>query len=184
MEYELIRSNRRTIAAEIKHNKLIIRAPRFASEAQIRRFLKDNRAWIESHVQQAQARQAIADATPKLTSEEVKALVNEAKTVIPARVAYYAPLVGVTYNRITIRRQRSKWGSCSSKGNLNFNCLLLLTPLEVLDSVVVHELCHRREMNHSPRFYAEVLRVYPDYKVWNKWLKNNGDLLMQRLPEA
>ena len=80
-----------------------------------------------------------------------------------------------------IRRQRSRWGSCSSKGNLNFNCLLLLAPPEVFDSVVVHELCHRREMNHSERFYAEVLHVFPEYWQWNRWLKENGKLLMARM---
>ncbi len=183
MDVKLIRSDRKTIAAEIKHNQLIIRAPRFASEAAIKRFLSENRQWIETHMEKAQARQAIADATPKLSREQVKALAKAAKKVIPARVAYYAPIVGVTYNRIAIRSQRSKWGSCSSKGNLNFNCLLMLAPPEVLDSIVVHELCHRKEMNHSKRFYAEVLRVFPDYKIWNKWLKENGELLLARLPE-
>ena len=98
-------------------------------------------------------------------------------------MAYYAPIVGVSYGRITIRSQRSRWGSCSSNGNLNFNCLLMLVPPGVLDSVVVHELCHRKEMNHSPRFYAEVLRVLPDYRERDRWLKENGAMLMARLPE-
>ena len=86
-------------------------------------------------------------------------------------------MLGVTYGRITIRNQRSKWGSCSSKGNLNFNCLLMLTPPEVIDS----ELCHRKEMNHSERFYAEVLRIFPDYYKWNKWLKENGGAIIARM---
>ena len=81
-----------------------------------------------------------------------------------------------------MRRQRSKWGSCSSAGNLNFNCLLLLAPLEVLDYVVVHELCHRLEMNHSPRFWAEVRRVLPDYEAARGWLREEGGSLMARLP--
>jgi predicted metal-dependent hydrolase len=93
-------------------------------------------------------------------------------------VQYFAPLVGVDYRRITIRSQKTRWGSCSSSGNLNFNCLLLLAPPEVLDYVVVHELCHRKEMNHAPRFWAEVGRVLPDYKKRNKWLKENGSRLM------
>lgn len=113
--------------------------------------------------------------------EEIRSLADQALKVIPERVRYYAPLIGVTYGRITIRNQRTKWGSCSAQGNLNFNCLLMLTPQEVLDSVVVHELCHRKEMNHSERFYAEVLRVFPDYKKWDKWLKDNGPVLMQRM---
>ena len=76
----------------------------------------------------------------------------------------------MTYGRITIRAQRSRWGSCSSKGNLNFNCLLMLTPSEIRDYVVVHELCHRIELNHSAYFWAEVARILPDYKECRKWL--------------
>ncbi|HAG68814.1 MAG TPA: metal-dependent hydrolase, partial [Lachnospiraceae bacterium] len=66
------------------------------------------------------------------------------------------------------------------KGNLNFNCLLMLTPQEVIDSVVVHELCHRKEMNHSARFYEEVLKVFPQYNVWDRWLKENGPGILLR----
>ena len=117
----------------------------------------------------------------KLRPEELAALAQEARRVIPERVAVYAPLVGVSYGRITIRSQRTRWGSCSAKGNLNFNCLLMLSPPEVLDSIVVHELCHRKEMNHSCRFYAEVLRVFPDYWKCHAWLRENGSSLMRRL---
>ncbi|MBQ6684544.1 MAG: M48 family metallopeptidase, partial [Firmicutes bacterium] len=90
------------------------------------------------------------------------------------RVAHYAPLVGVDYGRITIRNQKTRWGSCSSQGNLNFNCLLMLFPDEVIDSVVVHELCHRKHMNHSAKFYKEVERVFPEYRKWHQWLNENG----------
>ena len=85
--------------------------------------------------------------------------------------------------RITIRSQRTRWGSCSSKGNLNFNCLLVLFPPEVIDSIVVHELCHRKHMNHSPQFYGEIDKVFPEYKKWHKWLNDNGRLYMAKLPE-
>lgn len=119
-----------------------------------------------------------ADSIPHLTDKDLKALADKAREVIPKRVAYYAPKVGVTYGRITIRTQRTRWGSCSAKGNLNFNCLLMLAPAEVIDSVVVHELCHRKEMDHSDRFYAEVYRVFPEYRKWHQWLKENGSLLL------
>ena len=183
MEFEVIRSNRKTIGAEIKQNKLIIRAPIQASNEDINRFMLQNKKWIETHLAKAQAREKAKESIHRLTQEEIVALANRALEVIPERVAHYAPLVGVTYGSITIRRQKSRWGSCSSKGNLNFNCLLMLTPPEVVDSVVVHELCHRKEMNHSSRFYAEVLRVYPDYWAQDKWLKDNGDILMTMLGE-
>ena len=96
--------------------------------------------------------------------------------VIPERVRHFAPLIGVDYGRITIRCQRTRWGSCSAKGNLSFNCLLMLLPNEVVDSVVVHELCHRKHMNHSPLFYAEIERVFPEYRKCSKWLKENGGM--------
>lgn len=84
-------------------------------------------------------------------------------------------------NKIVIRSQRSRWGSCSRKGNLNFNCLLMLAPEDVRDYVVVHELCHLIHMDHSPMFWKEVERVLPDYKRPNNWLNKNGSLLMARL---
>ena len=96
---------------------------------------------------------------------------------------HFAPSIGVTFGRITIRRQRTKWGSCSSKGNLNFNVLLMLAPPDILDYIVVHELCHRRELNHSAHFWSEVEKVMPDYREKEKWLKENGGALMDRLPE-
>ncbi|MBR2187880.1 MAG: M48 family metallopeptidase, partial [Eubacterium sp.] len=117
----------------------------------------------------------------KLTMEEIQELAAQALRVIPQRVAYYAPKVGVTYGRITIRNQRSKWGSCSSKGNLNFNCLLMLAPDEVVDYVVVHELCHRIEMNHSKAFWELVERVLPDYRSSRKWLKEHGEEIIRRM---
>lgn len=178
VEFELVRSNRKSFAAEIKHNQLFIRVPMQASDAQIDDFIQKARPWIETHIEKAQARQETVESCRRLTFEEIHALADKALEVIPERVRHYAPLVGVTYGRVTIRNQRSRWGSCSSKGDLNFNCLLMLTPPEVIDSVVVHELCHRKEMNHSERFYAEVLRVFPDYRACQKWLRENGAMLM------
>lgn len=182
MDYELIRSDRKSIGIEIKPDgRVIVRASARMPDGEIRRFVMSHETWIRKH--QEILRQKIADQTPvkRLTMEEIRKLAEQALEVIPKRVAYYAPKVGVTYGKITIRNQKSRWGSCSAKGNLNFNCLLMLTPPEVIDSVVVHELCHRKEMNHSDRFYAEVLRVFPDYKKWDRWLKKNGGQLIRRM---
>lgn len=101
--------------------------------------------------------------------------------MLPEITAHFAPLVGVDYGRITIRAQRTRWGSCSAQGNLNFNCLLMLTPDDVIEYVVVHELCHRKEMNHSARFLAEVERVLPQYRESRRWLKEHGGGLIGRL---
>lgn len=181
MTYKLIRSNRKSIAIEVRPEGILVRAPFQATTFQIESFLSSKADWIAK----AQAKIAAAS-TPQLVEnplsmEEIRELANRALQVIPDRVRHYAPLVGVSFGRITIRNQRSRWGSCSAKGNLNFNCLLMLTPPEVIDSVIVHELCHRKEMNHSKAFYAEVLRVFPDYWKWDKWLKENGPQLMRRM---
>ncbi len=181
MEYEVIRSRRKTLCAEVREDRVIIRAPLRASAAEIRAFVQKNREWIETHLEKARQKALERSAVPRLTDGEIRALAEQALRVIPERAAYYAPLVGVRYGRITIRNQRTRWGSCSSKGNLNFNCLLMLTPPEALDSVVVHELCHLKEMNHSKRFYAEVLRVFPEYRKWQKWLRDNGSQILARL---
>lgn len=179
METQIIRSKRKTFALELRGSVLLIRAPLQATEEEIERMLAKHQRWIEK----ARARQERWDceAQPMLTAEEIRALADQALSYIPKRLEYYAPQIGVTYGRVTIRRQKSRWGSCSSKGNLNFNCLLMLSPPEVIDSVVVHELCHRKEMNHSERFYTEVLRVYPDYWKWHDWLNDHGETLMRRM---
>lgn len=181
--YELVRSNRKTLALEIRLGKLTVRAPMKTDIAEINRFLESRADWIEKHITGDEQQKKESEEAGKLSMEEIRKLADDALRVIPQRVAYYAPLVGVTYGRITIRNQRTKWGSCTENGNLNFNCLLMLTPPEVLDSIVVHELCHRKEMNHSKQFYAEVLRVYPEYRKGEKWLKEHGTALLMRMLE-
>jgi len=181
IRYQVIRSNRKTLGLQINPEGVIVRAPLSASDARIRKFVLDNQDWIAKNLKKMETRQAALSQVEPLTPADIRKLANQAKKVIPARVAYYAPKVGVTYGRITIRNQTSRWGSCSAKGNLNFNCLLMLAPLEVLDSVVVHELCHRKEMNHSKKFYAEVYRVFPEYDKWHGWLKKNGSALIARM---
>ena len=179
MEVTVIKSKRRSMALQIKEGQVIVRAPQGTSNRRIREFLEEHRDWLEKNLAKSIAREEAA-AKNRLSEEDIRKLMLAARKVIPERVRYYAPLVGVDYGKITIRCQRTKWGSCSSQGNLNFNCLLMLAPPQVLDGVVVHELCHRKEMNHSPRFYEEVLRVYPEYRKWDKWLKTNGGELMAR----
>jgi len=176
LSYTLIRSDRKTISIRITpEGSVEVRAPKRMPESSIRAFVISKEDWIRKHLQNKQPQ-------PKLSSREVRALADQALKTIPARVAHYAPLVGVTYGRITIRNQKTRWGSCSAKGNLNFNCLLMLTPPEIQDYVVIHELCHRKEMNHSPRFWAEVARLCPDYKAHRQWLKQHGQSLIAKLP--
>ena len=109
-----------------------------------------------------------------LSVQERNRYIKIARDIFTQKTAYYASILNVTYGRITIREQKTRWGSCSSEGNLNFNWRLIFAPEEVLDYIVVHELAHRREMNHSQAFYAIVKSILPDYKKSQKWLRDNG----------
>ena len=178
-QIEIRRSNRKTMSLEVTSDAgVIVRAPLFISQAEIERFVNSKKAWLEKSLQKAQERQALKHDSRKLTEKELELLAEQAKQVFSEKAAYFAKKVGVTYGRITIRNQKTRWGSCSSQGNLNFNCLLLFAPEAVQDYVVVHELCHRKEMNHSDRFWREVAKVMPDYKVYKKWLKEHGSKIM------
>lgn len=179
---EVVYSNRKSVAIQIKPDgTVVLRAPYGVPKRELNRILEEKSAWIEAHLQEIKEQEAEQKALPKFSKQEIKELANKALAYIPERVKYYAPIVGVNYTRITIRNQKTRWGSCSSKGGLNFNCLLMLTPPEVIDYVVVHELCHRKEMNHSKAFWAEVEKVLPDYKSAKRWLKENGGELISRM---
>ena len=161
VKVNIIRSNRKTLSIQLKPGEIVARAPLRMKDKEIYSFIESKKPWIEKNLAKMEEREKAISEVQPFTQEEINALAEKAKQIIPERVRYYAPKIGVTYNRITIRCQRTRWGSCSSKGNLNFNCLLVLFPLEVIDSVVVHELCHRKHMNHSPQFYAEIDKVFP-----------------------
>ena len=115
------------------------------------------------------------DSDPDVRAAIRSTLSTVALKRIRQRLDYYAPRVGATPGRVAIREQKSRWGSCSRKGNLNFNWKLIMAPPQALDYVVVHELCHLHEFNHSPRFWALVGQQLPDYEVWKKWLKTHTD---------
>lgn len=179
---ELRRSNRKTLSLEIRPDRsLIVRAPLRMSEAYIERFIYSKKSWIENTYKKLDAAGKCSYMDGNIDEESIVKLTKLAKYVIPAKVSLYAQIVGVDYGRITIRHQKTRWGSCSSKGNLNFNCLLMLTPEYVQDYVVVHELCHRLHMNHSKEFWREVERVLPNYKISRKWLRDNGGSIINSM---
>ena len=178
---KLIWSKRKTLSLELKSTGLIVRAPRQMSEREIREFLQKKRIWLERHWQKMQEQKAQLEGLAPYTPEEIYELKEKAKMVLPQKVAQYAKIIGVDYGKVGIRCQRTRWGSCSATGNLNFNCLLLLLPEEIIDYIVVHELCHRKQMNHSAEFYREVEAVFPEYRRAQKWLKEQGRLYLGRL---
>lgn len=180
--FNIIRSNRRTVSLEITPTgQVLVRAPRRMSESGIFAFVESTSSWLTKHLQKHEKDMESLQEEGYFSEQEIKRLQVLLKPIVAEKVAYYARIIGVTYGRISIRRQKTRWGSCSREGNLSFNCLLMMAPPEVLDYVVVHELCHRLEMNHSARFWAQVEKVIPDYKVPRKWLKEHGGRLMMRM---
>lgn len=178
MEYQIIRSRRKTISIQIlPDGQLLVRCPSRMPARAVADFVESKRDWIEKHMP---PRDAVIQ--PKFSEAELGSLAQQAGQDLPERVARFAPRVGVSVGRITIRAQRTRWGSCSGKGNLNFNCLLMLLPEEVRDYVVIHELCHRKHMNHSREFWEEVERILPGYRQPRKTLKEEGGRLIARLP--
>ena len=169
MEIEIIRSNRKTIAIEVtREGRVLVRAPWFAPKKHLMQFVSDKSAWIEKTLKKIKS-------IPHAEYDEQR-LKADARKIVSERVEYFAGIIGVEYGRITIRRQKTRWGSCSAKGNLNFNCMLATLPPELVDYVVVHELCHLKQMNHSPAFWNEVSKILPDYKQLRKQLKNSVSL--------
>lgn len=180
LEVRLVRSERRTAAIEVdRDGSVVFRAPARMTEKEILEILRQKSAWVHSHAEKA--RQRSTPAQPPLTGEEVRALARQAARDLTERAAFHARRLQVTYGRITIRCQKTRWGSCSAEGNLNFNCLLMLCPERVREYVVIHELCHRKEMNHSRRFWALVEAMMPDWAAQRAWLKEQGPVLLARV---
>ena len=168
MDYKVVYSARRTITLCIKDEGLVIKAPFGTTEKRIAEVISKHQKWIEKHLAKHSARLERDNA---LTDERIAELKKLAKTILPLKAARFAKIMGLKYGRITITSAKKRFGSCSSKGNIAFSYLLMLYPEEAIDYVVVHELAHLVEMNHSKRFYALIEQVLPDYKARIKLLK-------------
>ena len=139
-EYRIVRSSRRTLSLIVRPHQVTVRAPYAESEENIVRFVEEHAGWVVRKLEEAGAREEAARQFPVLSQAELRKLHAKAASYIPQRVAFFAPVVGVTYGKITFRIYKSRWGSCKADGSLSFNTLLMLAPPDVIDSVVVHEL--------------------------------------------
>ena len=170
---KIIRSKRKTLALEISSDaSLIIRAPRLMPLFLIKKFVKQKQSWI------AKKQNLIRTRNKNIKSVKIHSISKE-KTLkkITERVKYYSSLSGFKYKNIQITSAQKRWGSCNYQNNLNFSKRLASAPDKIIDYVVIHELCHIKEKNHSKNFWNEVAKIMPEYKENQKWLKENGYLL-------
>jgi len=170
--YELIRSRRRTLALEVTADgRLVVRSPTRLSKARIDAFVEAHAAWIEKHL--AAQRERAARRPPAPTQEEIEALKVRAKEELPPLIACWSEKMGVVPTGFKVTTARKRYGSCSGKNSLCFSCFLMRCPPEAVELVVVHELCHIREKNHGPGFYALLERYLPDWRERKKLLSMN-----------
>lgn len=179
-------SSRRSWSLEVSAGGVVtLRLPHGFSERRTEEIIREKSSWILKALEKQKERSRERElAKPRHTEEEKKVLeqqyIRRARTVFPQRVEYFEPFLPSRHRAVTgirIRAQKTRWGSCSSKGTLSFNWKLMMAPDEVIDYVVVHELCHLCEMNHSKRFWSLVGTILPDYQRRRRWLKENGHLL-------
>lgn len=159
--YRVIRSSRKTVAVQVaRDGEVTVRAPLFASDAQIAAFAASREDWIKRAVQR---QKALPDVS-KISAEQLAELKRRAAEVIPAKVEHYSRLMGLTPTAVRLNTAKTRFGSCSGKNSLNFSAFLMLYPDEAIDYVVVHELAHIRHHNHGKAFYRLIERYLPDYR--------------------
>ena len=157
----------------------LLTVPTWMPEHEIARVVESHREWIAA--ERAKQRPRLRLEKRGVSEAEARAAVKELVSMV---VEEEADALGVEFERIVIRDQRSRWGSCSTRGTLSFNWRLVLAPLEVLDYVVVHELCHLREPNHSRRFWGLVETRRPEWRAQRDWLHEHGPELLAFRPAA
>lgn len=170
MEYTLLYEKRKTLSVKVTDDlSVIVKAPKGFPRAEIDRFVHTHTAWIEKTRARVKKR---AETEKALTDRHISKLRTRAASEIPKRVAHFAKIMDVRPTGIKITSAKTRFGSCNSKNSLCFSWRLMLFPPAAIDYVVVHELAHIKEKNHSPAFYAVVAAVLPDYKAREQLLKN------------
>lgn len=161
IQYEIIRSKRKTLSLEVKRGgEVIIRSPLHLSEQKITEFLNLRYEWLLKAIK----RQKNKKDKYNLTSEQINALKQKAKDILPKRVEYYSNIMKLYPKTVKINLAKTRFGSCSSQNSINLSAFLMLYPMEAIDYVVVHELAHIKYKNHQKEFYNLVESYMPDYK--------------------
>ena len=168
MKYDIVFSKRRTVSLSIKNGELTVRAPYGTSDKRIAEILLKHEKWIKNNLEKSLRKE---EKFAHLSEEEIKNMKKEAKKYFDFKTKEFSEIMGLKYGRITITSAQKRFGSCSSEGNICFSYRLMLYPEVAREYVIVHELAHLKEMNHSARFYKIVESVLPDYKLRRKMLK-------------
>jgi predicted metal-dependent hydrolase len=241
MEYNLVRSCRKTLSLQVKSGQIYVRAPYHVDEQYIDSFIKKKKAWLKAKIseqnqtvdlccdftqganlflfgqlvslnivaaqnheksgveltQTVDGKQALTvrlsahiQAKSCLPSQRAVAVKNllecflaeQANIIIPPKVSYYSKLTRLNPTSIKIKKYTARWGSCNNKGELSFNYLLMMLPLDVIDYVIVHELCHLQHLNHSKDFWQLVTQYYPQQLAAKQWIKTHQSALHWRVP--
>ena len=241
IEYQVLRSRRKTLSLQVKYGQVFVRAPFHLDEQFISSFIQKKDAWLKAKVsEQSQTADLCCDFTQgsklylfgnlvslniiftssvkktdvflsslndshqelvivfskrsqqKLADELQLAvavkkriehyLKEQAHNIIQPKVEYYALLTQLAPTAIKIRQYRARWGSCNNRGEVSFNYLLMMLPVDVIDYVIVHELCHLRHLNHSKNFWQLVAQHFPGFIEAKKWIKSNQSALHWRTP--
>ena len=168
MDYTVIYSDRKTISLSVRGGVVTVRAPKRTPKSLIEDFVNRHRCFIEKHLTDEKKRIEKYNA---LTEFEIAKLKKEAGAYFLDKIEKYSKVMNLKYGRITITGAKTRFGSCSSKGNISFSYMLMLYPEPAREYVVVHELAHLKEMNHSKNFYKVIEEILPDYKERARLLK-------------
>ncbi|RHT90000.1 M48 family metallopeptidase [Butyricicoccus sp. AM27-36] len=169
IEYELVRSKRKTLAVQVtREGRVIVRAPLRLAKYRIERFVAEHADWIARVLADQQSRRA---AHPEPDATKQAELIRRAKIELPPKVQHYAKLMNLYPAGLKITSARTRFGSCSGKNSICFSWRLMDYPGSAIDYVVVHELAHIAHKNHGPQFWALVERYLPDYRARRAMLR-------------
>lgn len=170
MDYKRVECRGKTLSLHIDETlQVVVRAPRWVPKAEVDRFVLTHESWIQKATERQRRRN---EQEAQLTEKRITELKALAKAELPRRTAYFAKIMGVTPKSVKITSAKKRFGSCSGQNGICYSWRLMLYPKEAVDYVVVHELAHIRQKNHSPAFYREIEKILPDYKARAKLLKD------------